>query len=92
MRIVIADPETGRTQDIVQHELTHREQHRITKALAAQGIQIEPAIDIFHVLHLWAKTPCTTAEEVTALAAYAEVTDARIAWHPARAGAVSARA
>lgn len=89
MKLVIADPETGRTQEIVARELTHREQHRITTTLAKQGIQIEPAIDIFHVLHLWAKAPCTTAEEVAALAAYAEVTDARIAWHPARAGAVT---
>lgn len=85
MRIVIADPETGRTQEIVQHELTHREQHRITKDLRKQGIRVEPAIDAFHVLHLWAKAPCTTAEEVTVLAAYAACTDARMVWHPARA-------
>lgn len=90
MRIVIADPETGRIQEIVAHELTHREQHRITRTLAAQGIEVEPAIDVFHVLHLWAKTPLSTAEEVAALAAYAEVTDARMVWHPARAEAVNA--
>lgn len=89
MRIVIADLETGRTQEIVARELTRRDQRRVTSALAKQGIQVEPAIDVFHVLHLWAKAPCTTAEEVAALAAYAEVTDARIAWHPARAGAVA---
>lgn len=89
MRIVIADLETGRTQEIVARELTRRDQRRVTSALAKQGIQVEPAIDIFHVLHLWAKRPCTTAEEVAALAAYAEVTDARMAWHPARAGAVA---
>lgn len=87
MRIVIADPETGRTQEIVQHELTRRQQHRITKQLARQGIQVEPAIDVFHVLHLWAKTPLSSAQEMTALRAFTAVTDARIAWHAA--GAVS---
>lgn len=85
MKLVIADPETGRTQEIVARELTHREQHRITKQLAKQGIRIEPAIDAFHVLHLWAKEQLSTAQEVSALAAYAACTDARIAFHKAEA-------
>lgn len=87
MRIVIADPETGRTQEIVARELTHREQSRITRQLAGQGIQVEPAIDVFHVLHLWAKTPMGTRQEVRAICAFREATDARIAFHEA----VSAR-
>lgn len=81
MKLVIADPETGRTQEIVAHELTHREQHRITKQLAKQGIPIEPVIDVFHVLHLHAKTPLETRQEVQAVAAYRKVTDARIDFH-----------
>lgn len=90
MKLVIADPETGRTQEIVTRELTHREQHSITKQLAKQGIRVEPAIDAFHVLHLWAKEQLSTAQEVTAIGAFKQVTDARIDFHPKRAGAVSA--
>lgn len=83
MKLVIADPETGRTQEIVTRELTHREQHRITKALARQGIRVEPAIDAFHVLHLWAKVRLSTRQEVAAVAAFKRVTDARIDFHQA---------
>jgi hypothetical protein len=83
VKIVIAEP--GRTFEVVQHEMTPREQRRTLRALARQGIQVEPAIDAFHVLHLWAKAPLSTIEEVWAIAAFAAVTDARIAFHPAQA-------
>jgi len=83
VRLVIADPETGRTQEIVAHELTHREQHHITKTLRKQGIRVEPAIDAFHVLHLWAREPMSTTQEVYAIAAFKAVTDARVDFHPA---------
>ncbi|MGE6955121.1 hypothetical protein [Staphylococcus capitis] len=92
MRIVVeqyTDEQDGqdhsRTHEIVAHELTHRESADITRALAKQGIKVEPAIDIFHVLHLWAKTQLTTHQVTVAIGAYRKVTDARIAYHPAGA-------
>ena len=82
MKLVIADPETGRTQEIVTRELTHREQHSITRDLRKRGIRVEPAIDAFHVLHLWAIEPLSTEQEVWAIGAFKQVTDARIDFHP----------
>lgn len=72
-----------RVREIVAHELTHREAAAITQALARQGIRVEPAIDVFHVLHLWAKTTLTTRQVTVAIRAYSAKTDARIAYHAA---------
>lgn len=81
MKTVIAP--TGHVHDVVTHEISDRDTARITRALADQGIRVEPIVDIFHVLHLWALVPCTTEQEVRALYAFHEVTDCRIAWHKA---------
>lgn len=70
-----------RVHEIVAHELTDREASAITKGLAKQGIRVEPVIDPFHVLHLWAKTALTIHQATVAIRAFAAVTDARIAWH-----------
>jgi hypothetical protein len=84
---VITEIRDGHVVDRIAREITDAEAHRITIALAAQGIRVEPVVDAHHVLNLWAKTPCTTAQEVVALAAFKAVTDARLAWHGAVAGA-----
>jgi hypothetical protein len=69
--------------DVIRCELDDDEQHRIAAALAEQGIRVEPVIDIYHVLHLWALAPCSTAQEVRALTAFHDATDCRLAWHEA---------
>lgn len=76
-----------RVREFVVHELTDREAARIARALAERGIRVEPVVDPFNVLNLWALAPLTVRQEITAIAAYAKVTDARIAWHEAVAGA-----
>lgn len=73
--------DTGRIFEQVEHELTDTEAAEITTALAQQGIHVAPVVDVYRVLHLWPAAPVTTVQEVTALRAFAQVTDARIAWH-----------
>lgn len=73
----------GRVVGIVVRELDDDQAHRITTALAAEGIRVEPVVDIDHVLHLWALGPVSTEQEVRALNAYAAETDCRLAWHGA---------
>lgn len=73
----------GRAVDVIRCELDDQEQHRITAALAEQGIRVAPCIDVFHVLHLWALCPLTTEQEVRALAAFHAATDCRLAFHQA---------
>jgi hypothetical protein len=80
MRTEIRD---GHAVDVIVRELDDQEQHRIAVDLAAQGIRVEPVLDPFHVLHLWALTPCTTEQEVQALTAFRARTDCRLAWHQA---------
>jgi hypothetical protein len=79
MRTFIAP--SGHVVDVAAHELTDTEAARIAAALADQGIHVAPAVDVFHVVHLWAQQPTSTAQEVAALAAFARVTDCRLAWH-----------
>lgn len=67
-------------------ELTDHDAHLVTATLAAQGIHVEPVVDVFHVVHLWAKSPTTTAQKVCAIAAFRDVTDCRLACHWAVAG------
>lgn len=73
----------GHVVDIIRRELDDNEQHQLAADLAAQGIRVAPVVDIFHTLHLWAMTPCTTRQEVRALAAFRARTDCRLAWHEA---------
>jgi hypothetical protein len=75
----------GRTVEITARELTDAEIHDFAKAFARDGIRIEPVLDIFGVLHLWALEPTTIAQEVAVLRAVAAVTDSRLAWHKAGA-------
>lgn len=63
------------------HELTDAEQVRIVLSLAEQGIHVVTALDLDDVLHLWATEPTSTVQEVRAIAAFAGVTDARLAFH-----------
>ena len=79
MKTVIAP--TGRTIDVVTHELTDAEAARITATLAELGIAVAPVIDIYHVLHLWAQQPLSTRQEVTLLRAFWAETDARLVLH-----------
>lgn len=67
--------------DVIRRELDDTEQHRIAAQLAEQGIRVEPVIDVYHVLHLWALEPTTTADEVRALRAFKDRTDCRVDWH-----------
>jgi hypothetical protein len=76
---------SGHVVDVIAHELTDRETAELTAALAAAGIRVAPVTDIYHVLHLWALQPTTTAQEVAVLAAFGKVTDCRLAWHKAGA-------
>lgn len=66
-------------------ELTTADANHVTAALAEQGIHVEPVVDVFRVVHLWAEEPVSTEQEVRALYAFSAVTDCRLAWH----GAVS---
>jgi hypothetical protein len=79
---LVATP-TGRVIERVTSELSPAKQIVVTAALAEHGIYVEPVINVFHVLHLWALHPTTTRQEVEAIAAFHAVTDARLAWHPA---------
>ncbi len=65
-------------------ELSDRDAHMVTAALAAAGIRVEPVL-CDHVVHLWAKRPCSVEQEVRALAMFFAVTDCRLAWHGAGA-------
>jgi hypothetical protein len=73
----------GRVIGVIVRELDDDQAHRITAALGEQGIRVEPIVDVYHVLHLWALAPTSTAQEVTALAAFSAETDCRLAWHEA---------
>jgi hypothetical protein len=75
----------GRAHDVIVHEITDTEAATVTAGLAEHGIRIEPVVDVFHVLHLWALAPTTTRQEVQAIAAFRTVTDCRLAWHEAEA-------
>lgn len=75
----------GHAVDIPARELTDADAHAVTVALAAEGIRVEPVVDPAHVVHLWAKTPVTTSQEVHVLAAFKAVTDCRLAFHPVAA-------
>jgi len=81
MRVEILE---GRRVDIVKHELDDDELHKLTVALAEQGIHVEPVVDALHTLHLNPKAPMTTEQEVAALRAFAECTDCRIDYHDPR--------
>lgn len=71
----------------IAHELTDVEAYTVRGQLAAEGIRVVLAADIDRVLHIYALLPVTTRQEVRALSAFAEVTDARLAWHEAVADA-----
>lgn len=73
----------GHVVDRPVRELTDRDAHLVTATLAAQGIHVEPVVDVWHVVHLWAAAPVTTEQEVRALYAFHEVTDCRLAFHQA---------
>lgn len=77
----------GHVVERPNRELTDADAHRITVALAAQGIHIAPVVDVYRTVHLWAQQPVSTTDEVRALKAYADVTDSRLAWHEAVASA-----
>lgn len=73
----------GHVVDRIAHELTDAELAAVTAELAGVGIRVEPVIDVFRTVHLWARQPTTTVQEVTALTAVKAVTDARVDWHGA---------
>jgi hypothetical protein len=80
---VITSIVNGRPVDLIAHRITADEAATITKVLAAEGLRIEPATDVFGVLHLWAKTPIGTAGEVRVLRAFKAVGDSPLEYHPA---------
>jgi hypothetical protein len=73
----------GHAVERTTHELTDADAARITRQLAQLGIHVEPVVGLDHVLHLWAKRPCDTWQEVVALRAYHAHHDGRMAWHSA---------
>jgi hypothetical protein len=73
----------GHVVERPSRELTDADAHRITTALAAQGIHIAPVVDVYRTVHLWAQQPVSTTDEVRALRAYSDVTDSRLALHEA---------
>jgi hypothetical protein len=71
----------GHVVEAPARELTQVDAYLVRKHLADQGIRVVLGRDIDRVLHIWALTPTTTAQEVAALRAFAAATDARLAWH-----------
>jgi hypothetical protein len=71
----------GHVVDTPARQLSDDDSNSITAALAEQGIRVAPSMDAFLVVHLWALTELTTAQEVAALAMFAAATDCRLAWH-----------
>ena len=65
----------------IQRPLTPATAQQITARLAGEGIDL--LVETGPVVHLTALLPVTTQQEVHALRVVAEVTDARLAWHPA---------
>lgn len=78
MKLTVIDE---RVIEMPVRELADRDANRVTRQLRKQGIHVETSVSIFGVVHLWAHTPTTTRQEVTALYAFREVTDCRLAWH-----------
>lgn len=74
----------GHCVDVIRRELDDTEQHAIAAELAAQGIRVEPVIDVYHVLHLWPAAPLSTVAADTAIRAFADATDCRIHFHDQR--------
>lgn len=82
--MIITEIRDGHIHEHVGRELTDDELARIAKRVAkTEGVRVEPVVDVFHVLHLWALAPCDTRQEVRAIAAFQGETDARLAWHKA---------
>ncbi len=81
-----ADGDRTRIFERPVRELTDAEQTAVAqRLLVAEGVHVQPVMDIYHVLHLWALTPCTTEQEVRVIAAFRTATDCRLAWHGAEA-------
>jgi len=73
----------------VAHPLTASEAHAVCVVLAAvEHIDVTAELDLdkddqAHTVHIRPGREVTTLEEVTALRAFAGVTDCRIVWHKA---------
>lgn len=66
-----------------RHALSGAEAATICRRLERQHIPVLVAVDDAATVHLWPQRKVKTAEEVTALTAFIDVTDSRIAWHAA---------
>lgn len=71
----------GRAYDLITRELDDTDLTALHAELAQVGVRVEPVVDVFHTVHLWALAETTTEQEVRALRIVAARTDARIAWH-----------
>jgi hypothetical protein len=80
MKTAIID---GHVVETPARELSDTDAHRITAGLAEQGIRVEPVLDVFHLLHIWALADMSTREEITAIGAFRDATDCRLVWHKA---------
>lgn len=80
MKLEIRD---GHVVERIAHQLTDVEAYALRGQLAAQGIRVVLGQDVHRVLHIWALEPTTTRQEVRALAAFRERTDAPLAFHQA---------
>lgn len=75
----------GHVRDVVTRPLSPIQAARIAEDLAGQGICV--LVETGPVVHVTALWPTSTKQEVAALTAFRDATDARLAWHPAVADA-----
>ena len=74
----------GRPVDLIAHRITPAEAATVAKVLAAEGLRVEPTEpDAFGVVHLWAKQPCSTRQEVRIVRAFRAIDDGPLAFHQA---------
>lgn len=74
----------GRAVPRYAHHITDLEAHIVARVLATQGIHVEPTEpDGLGVVHLWARGPVATRDEVTVLRAFAAISDGPFAFHEA---------
>ena len=66
----------------IGHPLSVIEATVICDELALRHVHVAVRFEVDGWVHLWQIEPCTTTEEVTALRAFAAITDQTLVWHP----------
>lgn len=75
----------SRTVGVVARPLSAVEANSIGVELNQQRIPVAVSVSAGHVIHLWPWIRVDTVDEVRALRAFADRTDARLVWHKALA-------